>query len=266
MFKCASCLKQFNVKTGTIFENTKVPLRKWFLAIYFFSVHKSGISALQVGRYIGVSVKTAWFMHHKIMQAYKIDLTEKENQPGEYEVDEVYVGPLKHRMSKTRWYRIRQGTGVIHCIGILAFLNRSTGIFGTVIQQEKPTRYDIQPIMKRFIHPNSLLMTDGSGLYHQMDKYVYQHEQFIHANGEYARGYVHSNTIEGSFRHFKDSIRGSFKSLGRKYMQSYWDEFCFRYNNRNKTDTEKFELAMTSIDKKITYTQVQQATNTQLEN
>jgi hypothetical protein len=121
---------------------------------------------------------------------------------------------------------------------------------------DSSTKDDIEPLVRKYVGSMSILMTDGSGVYKDMHKYVLSHEVFIHKNGEYARGLYHSNTIEGAFKHFKDSIRGTYKQLGKKHLQRYFDEFCYRYNSRNLSDIERFALIFHTINRPITYSQL----------
>ena len=254
-YRCAGCKKTFSITKGTIFEKSHIPLSIWFGAIYLYVSHKAAVSSAQIGKHFGLSQPSAWYLHHRIMQAFKIELDKKVPETGIWEVDEVYIGPLKHRLSRTRYRRVKQGTGYIHMTPILGFVKRGGDLFGEVV----PTgadRHVIQPIMKKYIDPMGQLMTDGGGVYYQLDQYFLSHEIFIHKNGEYARGESHSNTIEGAFRHFKDTIRGSYKRLTRKHLQRYWDEFCFRYNNRNISDVAKFELFFKTINRPITYNEL----------
>jgi hypothetical protein len=190
------------------------------------------------------------------MEAFRVDLTDRQPRPGIWEVDEVYIGPNKHKISFSRKRKVKQGTGHIHMTPILGFIRRGEGLFGVVIP-DNASRWTVQAIMKQYIDKMGIVMTDGGGIYTGIEKYFWVHEVFIHKYGEFARDKInHSNTIEGCFRHFKDTIRGSYKQLGRKYLQRYWDEFCFRYNYRNSTDIEKFDALFTTINRRITYKQL----------
>ena len=254
-YRCRDCKKLFKVTTGTIFENSKIPLRSWFAAMYLFTSHKTSVSALQISRHMAISQRSGWFMHHRIMEAVSNHLHLRQPQPGRWQVDEVYIGPLKNRLSYARKKKIRAGTGGIHSVPILGFYREGHDLFGMVL----PVAADqsiIHPLLKKFICPMSTLLTDGSHLYQNLKGYFLSHEVFIHSDGEYARDGNHTNTIEGSFRHFKDSIRGTYKQLTVKHMQRYWDEFCFRYNTRNLSDIERFELLFETINRRITYKQL----------
>lgn len=251
-FRCADCKKVFTVTTGTIFERTKIPLTSWFTAIYLYTSHKSSVSAMQISRHLGISQKSAWYLHHRIMEAFAVHLHDRMPVPGRWQVDEVYIGPLKNRLSYARKKKIKAGTGGIHSTPILGFYREGHELFGMVIPVAAD-RAIIHPLLKKFICPISTLLTDGSHLYRNLDGYFMSHEVFIHSDGEYARDGNHTNTIEGSFRHFKDAIRGTYKQLTQKHMQRYWDEFCFKYNTRHLSDIERFELLFQTINRRITY-------------
>lgn len=191
-------------------------------------------------------------MHQRIMETFKVNLEERDQKPGIWEVDEVYIGPLKNRIKNEKLQRLSRGTGYIHMTPILGFYHRGGDVFGMVIP-DNADQTVIQPIVKKYIDPLGLLMTDGSGVYMGLNKHFLLHERFIHGKGEYGRGEYHSNSIEGTFRHFKDTIRGSYKQLTRKHLQRYWDEFCFRFNTRDLSDIDRFSLTFKTINRRLTY-------------
>ncbi len=256
-FKCSVCKLCFTATTGTIFFNSKIPLSSWFLAIYLFTSHRSSVSAHQISRHIGVSPQSALYMHHRIMEALVINLENLPASHGSFEVDEVYIGPSQSKMSYRRRKKIKQWFGGTHQTAILAFYKRHGDLFGMVIPTDA-NRQQVQTIVKRYVQPVSVLMTDKSGLYKDLDQYYVSHEVFNHSRREYARGFHHTNTVEGSFKLFKDSIRGSYKRLTKKYMNRYWSEFCFRYNNRHLTDAERFEKFFQLVGKYVSHKQLVQ--------
>lgn len=251
-YRCSCCKKYFSVTKGTIFERSKIPLTSWFAAIYLYTSHKTSVSSVQIAKHLGISQHTAWYMHHRIMEAFKVDFDEVTPVDGMWEVDEVYIGPNRRKISKARYAKMKNRGGIFTMQGIIGLLHRENGLVGKLLPDNSDINY-IEALLRKHIGSMSVLMTDGWIQYAGMHKYVLSHEVFIHKDGEYGRGIYHTNTIEGAFRHFKDTIRGSFKQLGPKHLQRYWDEYCFRYNSRGLTDIESFDLTFKTINRRITY-------------
>jgi len=187
------------------------------------------------------------------MQLCKTELDKIERQPGVWEIDEVYVGPNKFRMNKQTYKKTINGKGYIHMTAIMAFLHRGDKLFGKVLNFNTGDKVIVQPIIKKFIHPLATIYSDASTLYLGLNKYFNKHESFVHKKHDYGKGERNSNSIEGSFRQFKDIIRGTYKRLTFRYLQRYWDEYCFRYNTRKIKNIEKVRLAFKNIYEPIKY-------------
>lgn len=222
--KCAHCRKQFSITVGTIFEDSKVPLKKWFMAIYLLTCHKKGISSLQLSRDLGVTQKTAWFMLQRLRYAMQ---TQEFTKPldGIVEIDETYVGGserFKHKNKKTMYSQ--GGNGKIPVLG----MQQRDGEL-RMVQYAKTNKENIQPILKAHVSLNADICTDESPIY----KFLPKRHIVCHRDGEYGRGNVTTNHIEGVFSHFKRTIRGIYHFASKKHLQKYISMFCFRWNTRD---------------------------------
>ena len=248
LYKCKDCKKQFTVTVGTVFERSKVPLNKWLLAVHLMTSSKKGYSAHQLHRNIGVTYKTAWFMAHRIREAMKDTDTDQlggDGSSGIVEADETYYG------------KSREGVGerLTKKQKIVALVERQ----GRVRAYHIPsiTAENIDPILKGQVSPNARLMTDGAGHYKKVGKGFASHEVVNHAAGEYARGDVTTNTVEGYFGILKRGINGVYQHVSPAHLHRYLAEFNFRYNNRSSlkiNDAERCDAALKAIQgKRLTY-------------
>jgi hypothetical protein len=262
-YKCASpsCYKKFSVISGTIFENTKIPLNKWFEAIFVISAHKKGISSHQLGRDISVSQKTAWFILHRVREMLR------EKSPvflaGTTEVDETYVGgsetnkhqseaAKKKRLGKRKSFRGIQPNDKTMVLGLV---ERGGKLIHKVIPQT--SHLGVLPVIEKHIAKGSNMVTDEHKVYRRLSSLGYHHESVSHAAGEYYRtGGWHTNTIEGSFSLLKRGIIGIYHQVSPKHLQRYCDEFSFRYNTRKITDVERFVEILKTCGGRLTYNQL----------
>jgi transposase-like protein len=248
LYRCRACRKDYTATVGTIFEDSKIPLNKWFAAIYLMASSKKGMSAHQLHRQLEITYKSAWFMCHRIREAMK-----DKSFPlltGVVEADETYVGGKprghwQHRQAKAQ----REAKAR----GILANNNRSrdpgnkTGVFGMVerggrvrtMAIPQPNKKDVRTALAAHIDfDRSALMTDESRLYHGIDKQL-PHGTVRHTS-EYVRGAIHTQSIEGYWAILKRGLYGTFHHVDAAYLSMYLPEFEFRYNRRDITDAERF--------------------------
>lgn len=239
LFKCADCLKQFTVRVGTIFEDSALPLQKWFMGIYLIMAHKKGISSIQLGKDIEVTQKTAWFMLHRIRYAIRTKSFDKQLN-GIVEADETYVGGKTTRSRKNNNKTIVAG-----------IIERGGRITAKTVEHAS-----IKELMGH-IHDNvskeATIYTDEHVSYQGL-KYVYkQHETITHGEKEYVRGNVHTNTIESFWALLKRGIVGIYHHVGKKHLNKYVDEFEFRYNNRHIHDVERFSSMLSCCNGRLMY-------------
>lgn len=252
IFKCRekTCRNKFSVTVGTIYENTKIPLSKWFLATYILSVHSKGISSLQLAGWLGVTQKAAWHLNHRIREM----LTDKapELLDGIVEVDETYVGgSLKniHARKKEKLKLKRDHNKTM----VFGALQRNGRVRTKVIPD---TSIDnISEAIEGFIAKQSTIVSDELKAYQKVGK-KYNHKKVNHRNKEYVRKediLVHTNNIEGYWNILKKQIDGIHHSVSPKHLQRYCNESAFRYNNRAAFQDERFANALANCQGSLKY-------------
>jgi transposase-like protein len=256
IWRCKACNKQFSVKVGTIFEDSALGLDKWLCAIWMIANAKNGISSYEIGRALGMTQKSAWFVLHRIRYAMTQGTIEKLS--GTVEADETYVGGKAENMHK--WERLCmgvQGRGTVGKAIVFGVLQRNTKEEKSKVKTRvvKNTRKaTLQPEIRRSVEAGSTLYTDALQSYNGMDEFV--HQSIDHAT-EYVRGNIHTNGIENYWSLFKRSLRGTYVTCGVDHLVSYLDEQTFRFNNRVLTDGERFNIVLGSVaGKRLTYKQL----------
>ncbi len=246
-YYCKNTGKIFNVKTKTLFDSSNVKLRKWFVAIWLMTSHKKGISSYQLSRDINVTQKTAWFMLQRIRNCYA---TENEGElSGEVEVDETYVGGKNKNRSTAKKVSCSQGRSGKDKTPVLGMVEREGKLVAKTL--ENTSAGTITPeIVKRV--KSAILYTDEWLGYNTVGK---MYKRFIvkHNKGEYANGKACTNTIEGFWSLLKRGIFGIYHFTSRKHLQRYVDEFVFRYNSREISDGNRFNLFLCNSECRITY-------------
>jgi len=249
LWRCGDCKKQFTVKVGTVFEHARLPLFKALQAVYLMTSSKKGISAHQLHRVLEVTYKTAWFLAHRIREAMRSgDLAPFGGEGGVVEVDETYIG-RKAGTEKRRGYA--------HKFAVLSLVHRESGQARSFVVDGQ-TREDIVPVVKANIDRETYIMTDEAKVYTRQFRHEYLgHGVVNHSIGEYGRGPVHTNTIEGFFSIFKRGMKGVYQHCGEKHLHRYLAEFDFRYSNREANgfnDADRSQEALRGITgKRLTY-------------
>lgn len=229
LYKCYDCRKPFTVKIGTIFEDSHIPMRLWLQAIILIAGSKKGISSNQLHRTLGITLKSAWFLSHRIREAMRSgDLSPFGSDGGMVEVDETYIGRDPHKKMG------RGGFG--HKQKVLSLIDRNSGQARSMVVDNITSR-DLAPIILANVAREARLMTDESKLYKKVGKEFVGHQSVSHGNKEYVRvtdNTIHTNTIEGFFSVFKRGMKGIYQHCGHNHLNRYLAEFDFRYNNRIK--------------------------------
>ena len=228
-YKCKNTGKYFNVKTGTMFDNTKIKLQKWFMAIYLITLHKKGISSLQLSRDIKITQKSAWFMLQRIRACFGIDNND-DKLTGEVEIDETYVGGKNKNRHESKKVKNSQGRSPKDKTPVVGMVQREGKLIAKkVIDVKEGT---ITEIVAKNIDLNAKVYTDEYRGYNAVRR-IYDHQQVKHSAKEYVNGRVHTNTIEGFWSLLKRGIVGIYHFTSEKHLQRYVDEFVFRYNSRD---------------------------------
>lgn len=253
-YRCRNTGKYFNIKTNTMFEGTKVPLRKWFIAIWSATTQTKGTSSVQLSKNISVDQKTAWFMMHRIRECFRME--ENEQMEGIFEGDETFVGGKNKNRHKDKKVPMSTGRAFKDKTPVLGILQRGGNLRCFVIPDTK--RESIQPIIKRIIKPWSTFISDEWSAYKGLDAFL-DHHVVDHGRKQYVNPdnpEIHTNTIEGFWGIFKRGYNGIYNWMSRKNMQRYFDEFVFRYNHRKKSQSERFYLFLQNIGRCLKYKQL----------
>lgn len=253
LWRCGDCKKQFTVKVGTVFEHARLPLHKALQAVYLMTSSKKGISAHQLHRVLEVTYKTAWFLAHRIREAMRDgSLALFGGGGGIVEVDETFIGHDRTIKPKGD----KKGRGFHHKHKVLALVDRNSGRSRCMVVDSLRAA-DLTPILEENIEYEAHVMTDEAGQYKFLDRSFARHDFVSHSRGEYGRGEIHTNTVEGAFSIFKRGMRGVYQHCAKKHLHRYVAEFEFRYNNRAANgfdDRERSEQAIRGmVGKRLTY-------------
>ncbi len=231
VYKCYDCRKPFTVKIGTIFEASHIPLRLWLQAIFLISSSKKGISSNQLHRTLGITLKSAWFMSHRIREAMRDGGIETfGTKGGTVEVDETFIGHDFNK--KPRGQKI--GRGYEHKNKVLSLIDRSSGRARSMVVDSLKGK-TLLPILQANIDQEARVLTDEAGQYAKVKMHFRDHGFVRHKVGEYVSTKdktLYTNTIEGFFSIFKRGMKGVYQHCSHNHLNRYLAEFDFRYNNR----------------------------------
>jgi len=250
LYKCYACRKPFTVRMGTIFESSHLPLHLWLQVIHLMCASKKGIASRQVQRMLQCSMKTAWFLTHRIREAMN-------DNPGVFysplggdgatiEADETYIGPK----AGNRAYQPPKPKQAV-----MALVARGGAVRSFHIPNV--TASTLRNIVGRHAHRDSRFMSDEAPAYTLFGWNFASHGTVVHSAKEYVRGDVHTNTVEGYFSILKRGIYGVYQHVSEAHLQRYLNEFDFRYTNRiarGVDDSARAELALQGVkNKRLTY-------------
>ncbi|MCX5997343.1 MAG: IS1595 family transposase [Chloroflexi bacterium] len=220
VYECDRCGHQVSPLANTIFHKTTTPLKIWFDAMHEMATTRTGFSAKALQRKHGMTYKTAWRMFKQIRSILDESagiFTE------EVEIDEMYMGGKRKGI---------RGTSLIGKSAVIGIAEREGKVASKVVTDV--SRYTVVPLIQRNITKKAIIYTDESALYSNLDKYGYNHKTINHAKEEYVNGNIHTNTIEGFWSLVKRGIDGCYHAVSPKYLQSYLNEYQFRYNHRQE--------------------------------
>lgn len=249
MFKCKDCYKQFSARVNTIFQDSHLPLRKWFLAVHLLTA--KGMSSYDLQKQISVTQKTAWFLTQRIRAAMEEDDIVLS---GIVQIDETYVGPKSKGRSSARYSKKYAIMGAVE-----------EGEFGRVKLQvvKQPDATVAAGFIRENVELGSALRTDESRIYNAV-RYNFEHSTVNHSQHQYVDAGVTTNKIENAWMHTKRLLRGTYIRVTGKHLQLYAHEFQFRYNNRHKNGNDRFDQWFSQAwGRVLTYKQLRERRATQ---
>lgn len=249
LHKCYQCRKPFTVRIGTIFESSHVPLNIWLQAMYLIAGSKKGISSNQLHRTLGVTLKTAWFMSHRIREAMRDGSMEPfGGEGGDVQVDETYIGNLQG---------VEKGRGGFrHKMRVVSLLDKRTGRTRSVYASSLGAG-EVANIVRSNVLQESHLVTDESRYYWRVGKEFEGHSRVFHGANNYVTNGRTTNDLEGFFSIFKRGMRGVYQFCNEKHLHRYLAEFDFRYSNRvalGYNDADRADTLLKGVTgKRLTY-------------
>lgn len=258
-YKCYQCRKPFTVKIGTVFESSHVPLHLWLQAMFLMASSKKGVSSNQLHRTLGVTLKTAWFMSHRLREAMRDGSLSPMGGNGKIvEADETYFGNVakdKRRTVTTSGRPFTKSGKASNKRAVLSLVERGGKVRSFHLAQANIQ--NVQGIVRANIDQEARLFTDESRLYGREKGHFAEHSTVRHTAGEYVRGEVHTNTVENVFSVFKRGMKGVYQHCAEKHLHRYLAEFDFRYNARSALGVDDIvraeRLLKGIVGKRLTY-------------
>ena len=249
LWKCYACRKQFTVRKGTVFEESRIELHLWFQAAFLTCSSKKGVSANQLHRTLGCTLKTAWFVAHRLREAMAEGNLNPFGLGGTpVEADETYIGRWRRKGEDER--------GMQHKMKVLTLIDRETGRARSTVMGGI-TSVSVGRIVAKNVSREARLMTDQSPVYGDIGREMASHETVNHSKEEYVRGDAYTNSAEGYFSIFKRGMKGVYQHCSEKHLHRYLAEFDFRYTNRVALGTDDVGRTMRAIKgangKRLTY-------------
>jgi len=248
---CGDCKSYFSVRTGTTLEHSRLPLRKWAFAVYLYVTNLKGISSMKLHREVKVTQKTAWFMLHRLRDAW--GEAELPDMSGPVEVDETYVGGKRKNMPKAKRAALREagaGRGAVGKVAVVGAKDRATNKVAAR-PVERTDRATLQGFVAEHAAPGATVFTDEHGAYRGMP---FPHETVNHGTGEYVRGDASVNGMEALWAMFKRGLHGTYHHMSPKHLPRYVTEFVGKHNIRDAdTLDQMMDVVAAMTGKRLMY-------------
>ncbi len=259
-WKCKECYHQFSVKVGTIFEDSAITLDKWLAALWMLVNCKNGISSYEVGRDLGITQKSAWFVLHRLRLALQSGSMDKVGGESKHvEVDETFIGGAARFMHADRRKRMITERGAKDKTAVMGILERGGKVRAEVVGNRK--KHLLETKVRAHVKAGSAIYSDNFASYDRLKTFGFQHAVVDHAE-KYVDGQVHTNGLENFWSLVKRGLKGTYISAEPFHLFRYLDEQVFRYNNRGSkenpvNDGDRFQLALSQIaGKRLTFAEV----------
>jgi transposase-like protein len=245
-YTCAQCHQRFSILVGTIFENTKLPLRVWFGAIWLLTNHPKGVASTTLARDLGITQKSAWFVLHRLRHAARTQSFNGGPMGGKVQVDETFVGGK----GSNRPGRRGPGNSMYGKSSVIGAVNEKGDVKAKVLPLTlgKP---EAQKFIDDTVAPGATVVTDAHSVFHGLEGY--RHVTINHHQGEYKKGKFHTNTIESVWALLKRQIVGTHHWISPKHLQKYVDEMAWRMSRRAMTAEERINALFSAVEGRLTY-------------
>ena len=246
---CGSCRRNFSVRTGTVMSESKIPLRKWVIAIYLHTTSLKGVSSMKIHRDLDISQKSAWFMLHRIREAFDMG---DDQLSGTVEVDETYMGGLEKNKHNDK--KLKAGRGAVGKTAVIGAKNRETKkVKAEVIDDTK--RATLHGFINENVEAGSIVYTDDFKSYETLDGY--EHGTVCHSVGEYVDKQIHINGMESFWSMLKRAHKGTYHKMSKKHLKRYVQEFAGRHNIReHDTINQMQDVVADMIGKRLMYSEL----------
>ncbi len=249
-YRCKNTGLYFNVRTETIFGDTKLPLQKWFMGLYIFSSHKKGVSSHQLAKDLDITQKSAWFLLHRLRYAFDHPAF-KKSLGNIVEIDETFVGGESSNKHSNKKRKNADGNTMNDKSPVLGMLERDGNVIAYAVPAAK-VKFLI-PLIVKHIEPETVVMTDDFPGYTMLKK-RFKHHSVNHSAKQYVNGMAHTNGIENFWSHLQRGVVGIYHWVSTDHLQAYVDEFSLRYNSRTFGTQQRFDMILANVaGKRLTY-------------